>query len=75
MRRVAETGLVIDLYSVSYRQDLQTAKSQNSGVFRDTTKGLRILSVSRLYLLLGRMLLGIASPSLRTGMEHDAFSR
>src|SRR5262249_1313503 len=52
MRRVCETVLIDDLYRGSYRQKSHTGKAQKSGVFRDTTKGLRIPSVSRLSLLL-----------------------
>ncbi len=53
MRRLSETILVIDLYSHIYRQQPRAGRSQKLGVFRDTTKGLRIPSVSRLSLLLG----------------------
>jgi|SRR5215471_2134763 len=53
MRRVCETVLIDDLYIGSYRQKSHTGKAQKSGVFRDTTKGLRIPSVSRPSLLLG----------------------
>src|SRR5215510_6341473 len=45
--------LVVGLYSPIYRQKSYTGKSQILGVFRDTTKGLRIPSVNRLSLLLG----------------------
>jgi hypothetical protein len=32
MRRLFETGRIIDLFIVPYRSDLQTVKSQKSGV-------------------------------------------
>jgi hypothetical protein len=44
MRRLFETGRIIDLFIVPYRQDLQTVKSQKSGVFRDREIELKSLS-------------------------------